>query len=108
MATSAGPAGGGTAPMTSKRPCTAAARCCALSPRSPKQGIAVSASLRANRHEWSAGSTRTFVVGPHCTVSPPVTTSSWSFGTPRARRQRADSGDDTTVAPVRSATVSTP
>ena len=108
MAMSAGPAGAGAASMAPKSPRTVAARSWALTPRSPRQATEVSASLWAKRQEWRAGSTRTVVSGPHCTVSPPVTTSSCSSGTPLARRQWADSGEATTVAPVRSAMASAP
>ena len=94
--------------MAPKRPATVAARCCALTSRSPRHGTDGSDSLWAKRHECSAGSTRTVVAGPQWTVSPPVTTSSCSSGTPLARRQRADSGEATTVAPVVRAMASAP
>ena len=94
--------------MALNRELTVAARSWALTSRSPRQGTEVSASLWANRHEWRAGSTRTRVAGPQWTVSPPVTTRSWASGTPLARRHRADSGEATTVAPVRSAMASAP
>ncbi len=108
MAMRAGPAGAGAASMAPNSVRMVAARSWALTSRSPRQATAVSASLWAKRQECSAGSTRTRVVGPHCTVSPPVTTSSCSSGTPLARRQWADSGEATTVAPVRSAMASAP
>ena len=83
-------------------------RSCALTPRSPRHATAESESAAANRQECWAGSTRTETAGPQRTVSPPVTISSCSSGTPSRRRMRALSGEATTVAPVARAIGATP
>ncbi|HEY5394783.1 MAG TPA: hypothetical protein VIL16_05245 [Trebonia sp.] len=87
---------------------TACRRACALIPRSPRHSTAESGSDAANRQECSAGSTRTDAPCPQRTVSPPVTMSSCSSGTPSRRRMRALSGEATTVAPVERAMGATP
>ena len=74
--------GAGAASMPANSLRIVAARSWALTSRSPRHGTDVFGSLCANRHACSAGSTRTFVEGPQCTVSPPVTTRTCSSGTP--------------------------
>ena len=74
----------------------------------PTTTVRVLPSLHSCLFAHSEGSTRTVVVGPQRTVSPPVTTSNCASGTAAARRQRADSGEQTTVAPGRVAMDSAP
>ena len=104
----AGPAGGGTAPMTPKRPRTAAARSCRAHAEVAQAGecgvrLAVGKEARVQCRQHPHPCRRAAVHRLAARHDQQLLVRH-----PEGPQAAADSGDDTTVAPVRNATTSAP